>query len=228
VKWLAVYCAALAGCALDLDGMADVASLDASAPAPTIDAGGVRDAAPPPPPADASDATATMIDAQPESGAPPVDDSGQPAMPDAGCPGVICNGACTDASTCAGCSAGHARCAATNTCGCGGCKDDAGTAAPVECFVCDANRQNAVGTCQPDDVAKFCLNNDPNNYGGGHHCGCSNSDPSSCPGPNQVCVEYQGIGGLCMTCGEQNAPTDNAACQGGTKCHANDKPPRCK
>ena len=100
------------------------------------------------------------------------------------------------------------------TCGtdCGACGGD-----PIECFACDSNRQNPIGTCQPDQNDTYCLNSayDPEHPGStGEHCGCVTA--ADCPGATQVCIS---VGGgptfACFTCGE--GFTQTFTCKNGGK-----------
>src|SRR5207302_9310686 len=103
--------------------------------APSVDASGALDASIDSPATgddDASDADVVVIDGGP-------------------CFGVVCNGAClVDASSCTSCDGGPLLCASTHACGaaCGACPDR-----PIQCFDCDSNRKNPVGTCEPDDAS---------------------------------------------------------------------------
>ncbi len=146
------------------------------------------------------------------------DDDGAEALdasdsgPDAGpCSGVLCNGACVDASSCVACFGSPLFCASSGTCGsrCAACPG-----LPIQCFDCDSNRLNPVATCQPQDASAYCLNSDiyPR-----YHCGCPDDDAGECPGTTQTCTTYSILtGNVCQTCGEPN--TDQAPCKGGGTC----------
>ena len=135
---------------------------------------------------------------------------------EAGCTGVTCNGVCTGAPNCASCTGAPLLCAGTNTCGadCSSCPSS-----PIECFACDVNRQNPIGTCQPDNPASYCLNTNyagAYNGGQGYHCACY---PATCPGANQVCMNVGGTGPLsCFSCGE--AYTQAGQCADLGNCNA--------
>jgi hypothetical protein len=125
-----------------------------------------------------------------------------PASPDAGADAADATGplvSCQDASasTCAGCSAGTASCRGVCTSDCtNGCDP-----ATLGCFKCASGRPS--GTCEPLSTDASCIAN-PIYV----HCPCG-TDPSVCPGANQVCV-----GNLCRTCGEPG--TVGEVCRDGT------------
>jgi hypothetical protein len=94
---------------------------------------------------------------------------------------------------------------------------------PIECFACDENRQNPVGTCSYDDPATYCLNG---NYGAAgpqraFRCLCGDGGANDCPGQTQVCAPSPGGVGDCITCGEifVTDPT-GLACKDGKTCVA--------
>jgi hypothetical protein len=116
-------------------------------------------------------------------------------------------------ATCQGCGGANLLCPGTNTCttDCTACPGS-----PIQCFACDANRLNPIGTCQPDSTTAYCLDT---NYAGayaggmGYHCACTVA--TDCPGDDQVCM---GIGSTnptlgCFTCGESY--TDGTPCKSG-------------
>ncbi|HEY6458900.1 MAG TPA: hypothetical protein VIY73_02085, partial [Polyangiaceae bacterium] len=148
--------------------------------------------------------------------APTNDDVETP--PEGGCTGVVCDGACLASADCTGCPGAPLLCAATRTCGagCGACGGNS-----IECFACDSNRQNPVGTCQPDQSNTYCLDTTYGNEPDGspaEHCGCTTA--ADCPGDTQVCI---GVGSptgpfACFTCGE--ADTQTFTCKNGLKCNA--------
>jgi len=151
---------------------------------------------------DATAETASGGDAPAETSAV---DSPAPPPVEAGCNGVMCNGACLGASDCAGCGGANLLCTADKTCT-SDCTACAGN--PIQCFACDVNRLNPIGTCQPDNPAAYCLDT---NYAGaytggtlGYHCACTLS--TDCPAETQVCIAVGGgpnpVFG-CFTCGEQ-------------------------
>jgi len=200
-------------CGLDRQGLGDLPGLDASGDdalaagdvTSSADADAHTDGAP----GDAAEAGegGTVGDAPADS--VPVD---SPAPPDAACPpGVLCNGVCTSSVDCRACSGAPLLCAGTSTCtsDCTACP-----ASPTECFACDMNRANPIGTCQPSNPLTYCLDT---NYAGayagaqGYHCGCTTA--ADCPGATQVCIAVANGPFACFTCGE--AFTDMATCNSG-------------
>jgi hypothetical protein len=140
-----------------------------------------------------------------------------PLARDGACPGVTCNGACSPDPDCRACAGAPLLCASTGSCAadCSAC-----AASPVECFACDTSRRNPLGTCQPDDPQRYCLDT---YYGGayagvdGEHCGCTLA--TDCPGADQVCILVGGTTAYgCFTCGE--AYTQGFDCRNGGKCNA--------
>jgi hypothetical protein len=199
--------ALLAACGLGTAGLKDT---DAGAPPASVDAGLDATIS-----HDAGDTVDAPVDddvaTQPDT-APPADVEAGPPVDAGPCLGVACNGGClADASDCRGCTGSPLFCAATRACGasCAGCGGNR-----IECFDCDSNRQNPVGTCQPFDAGSYCImgSNYPN-----LHCGCANkNDPTPCPGETQVCGDIAPFTIACMTCGEPG--TDGLACRGGGAC----------
>jgi hypothetical protein len=139
------------------------------------------------------------------------------------CTGVRCAGQCLDAGDCRSCEGAPLLCG-SGTCmpSCFGCRDSQGVATPIECFACDSNHANPLGTCQYEDAGAYCLSGDySGSYQGGlgYRCGCN--DVSACPGATQVCVPLgSNNAGFCLTCGEntvglmQGRPCkDGGACQ---------------
>jgi hypothetical protein len=201
--------AIVAACGLSAGGLLDEGAGDAGAPSLESD-GSFADA-----PAEAiavtpPDATADAgadADGQTPADAAPVD-----APIDVGpCDGVVCNGACLDASTCVSCDGSPLLCASSGACGasCDSCEGR-----PIQCFNCDSNRQNPVGTCELDDAGAYCLAK--NNYPG-YHCACANkNNPNECPGTTQTCAQLDIFTVACLTCGEPG--TDGLACRGGGAC----------
>lgn len=146
---------------------------------------------------------------------------------------VLCGAACVTAVDCEGCKDARLFCAGTRTCvtSCQGCVDPRGAPTPIECFACDRNQANAIGTCQPAGASTFCLNGDYSTaYRGdaGTHCDCSGNDVSNCPGAQQVCVHVNSTD-WCITCGEQSAPSvlQGLSCKGGGACNVNRAVPAC-
>jgi hypothetical protein len=142
------------------------------------------------------------------------------------CTGVLCNGQCVAASDCRSCSGAPLLCGATGACrsSCAGCQDTHGTALPIDCFACDSNHQNPIGTCAYDDAGSYCLSGD---YTGqyeqgasGYRCGCG--DGGACPGATQVCVPLGNYdAGFCLTCGETTVGAmQDQPCAGGGTCQA--------
>jgi hypothetical protein len=77
---------------------------------------------------------------------------------------------------------------------------------PIECFACDTNHANPLGTCASNDAQQYCLSG---NYatayvdgGIGFHCPCTSAGVSACPGDTQVCASTPNGAELCVTCGE--------------------------
>jgi hypothetical protein len=138
------------------------------------------------------------------------------------CAGVICNGKCTDATDCSSCTGAPLLCASQGTClsACAKCADEQSNPLPIECYACDSNHQNPVGTCEPADSGSYCLSGDYFASGGAnvYHCGCD-GDAGSCPGASQICVPL-GVGSFCVTCGEpvQGDAASGAVCKGGGTC----------
>jgi len=148
-------------------------------------------------------------------------DTGAEASP---CTGVICNGQCLPATDCHACSGAPLLCAPTHTCGtsCAGCQDTNGAAMPIDCFACDMNRKNPLGSCGYDDAGAYCLSGDYlGQYGGGDGFQCTCNTVADCPGSTQTCVPLGNLGDkFCLTCGEATIGTiqglpckDGGACQ---------------
>ncbi len=157
-------------------------------------------------------------------------EAGRPdsAVPEAGCTGVLCSGACTTASDCRTCNGAPLLCASTGQCvaSCQGCKDTSDAAMPIECFACDSNHQDPIGTCQYDDPNLYCLSGDYTGQyqgGSGYQCTCADAGAASCPGATQVCVPLGNVGAtFCLTCGEATlASMQGRPCKGGGACQAN-------
>lgn len=125
------------------------------------------------------------------------------------CSGVLCQGSCLAANDCSGCSGATLLCPGSRVClaSCSSCTDSSDASLPVECYSCDVNRQNPIGTCTSNDSATYCLSGD---YSGGYadggigyHCPCSvDGGASTCPGDTQVCAATAGVAHICVTCGE--------------------------
>ena len=139
----------------------------------------------------------------------------------AACSGLICNGQCVATDDCTACTGAPLLCAANHACvsACSGCDGQ-----PTECFSCDAQHANPIGTCGPASASAYCLDG---NYfgsyrgGAGYHCGCSDGGSGSCPGNSQTCVTI-GSAPVCVTCGEP-VPSGfiAGACKRGGTCSAN-------
>lgn len=226
-RWVLGTTAAAAGaiglaCGLDVSGLGEVADGGDDGPSGdvVVSAEGAVEGSPG---KDASSGGEGGADGAAETGAgeasvdaPAEAHDATPPPPDGPCTGVTCNGACSNATDCSGCSGAPLLCGATQTCGadCTAC-----ASSPIECFACDATRQNPIGTCQPNDPQSYCLNT---NYAGaykggqGYHCAC---DPQACPGATQVCMNVGGTGPLsCFTCGE--AYTQAGQCENLGTCNA--------
>ena len=215
----------VAGCGLDTAGGSEVgsnvlsgsdASLDATVRdgGAGVDAGDLADAGDT---NDASDAIADVVSPLADADIPdaaPIDAVAPDAASDAGC--ILCNGACITAPDCATCAGAPLFCATTRSCmaDCASCARPPTPPRPIECFRCDINRQNPVGSCEPQDPTVYCLNGSA--YGATYHCACGDNVP--CPGRSQVCTDI-GVGSMvCATCGE--AYSDNFDCVSGGKCNA--------
>lgn len=227
MRWLALcigagaICAVGLACGLDMEGLAETA--DGGLETPDADAAASEGASTEDSGTDVAegaDAGAADVgetaDAQPEAS---TGDEPPPPPVDSGCSGVICNGACSIAPDCSTCANGeNLLCPSTRTCAtdCGNCPSS-----PIECFACDVNRANPIGTCQPDDPNAYCLNTDyAGIYGGGmgYHCGCTTS--ADCLGNTEACISVGGTSDFgCFTCGESY--TQGATCNNGGKCNAN-------
>jgi hypothetical protein len=95
---------------------------------------------------------------------------------------------------------------------------------PIECFACDQNHQNPLGTCQYDDPSSYCLSGDYSaayaNGGVGFHCTCEAS-ASDCPGQTEVCAAAPTGLPVCITCGEITVEDlSGAKCKGTGTCAA--------
>ena len=141
---------------------------------------------------------------------------------DVACLGLRCNGQCVDAADCTSCVGAPLQCIPGGVCAsdCSGCSDLQNTPMPIECFSCDVNHENPIGTCRYDDPSQFCLSGDyVGTYSGGstgYRCGCA--DGGVCPGATQVCAPL-GQSMFCLTCGEvTTANLQGQACQGGGTC----------
>jgi hypothetical protein len=157
----------------------------------------------------ASDAPATSTE-----GSVAMTDAGVPTSvdaADAGAPKYECNGA--PVTTCALCSGKPSLCGTTNTC-VQTCSTDC-TGFRVACFRCDTSGANVVGTCEAENDAGYCMNDD---YAPGIACPCENGDASFCPGDYQKCVrETDASPYACHSCGEL-VTSGGANCKGGGQC----------
>jgi hypothetical protein len=163
-------------------------------------------------------ADGARLDAEAEEGGPLEAEAGP-------CTGVICAGACLQATDCRSCSGAPMLCGATGTCvaACAGCQDSEGGAQPIDCFACDSNHQNPIGTCQLADAGSYCLSGDylgQYQGGPGYQCGCN--DVSGCPGATQVCIPLGNRdAGFCLTCGEATlGQIQGQPCKDGGTCQA--------
>ena len=230
-----VAAAAMVACGLDFSGLA-VGGPDASeAGGPDASEAGKPDASeagiPDTSVIDTGSIDTGMPEASPQdTGMADTGDGGiaDSAMPEAeaGCPGVTCNGVCTTARDCRSCAGAPLFCGSTGQCvaGCEGCMDRGGTALPIECYACDSNAQNPIGSCQYNDAGSYCLSG---NYQGeyadggtGFQCACADADVASCPGATQVCVPLGFAGhSFCLTCGEATiGPIQGQPCRDGGTC----------
>ncbi len=123
------------------------------------------------------------------------------AHPEAGCPGVMCNGTCmAGVQDCSGCAGKTGLCIATNTCqsGCGGCGSG------VSCFMCP---DGGVASSAPLGCGDGCLT------GAYAHCGCNTAtDCATTATTGQTCTNS-----VCTTCGEMST--------GGQHCAGHCTPP---
>jgi hypothetical protein len=170
------------------------------------------------------------LDAEPDAGVDVDGDAGldgdagdhDAGRPDASCTGVRCGGQCLDARDCRSCVGSPLLCG-SGACvaNCADCTDPQGVATPIECFACDSNHANPIGTCQYDDASSYCLSG---NYlgqyqsGQGYQCACSNV--SECPGATQACVPLGNYdAGFCLTCGESTIGSmQGRPCKDGGTC----------
>ena len=144
---------------------------------------------------------------------------------DAACTGVMCNGSCIPATDCRTCPGAPLLCASSGECAaaCNACNSK-GNPMPIECFACDSNHENPIGTCQYDDAGSYCLSGDYlGQYlgGNGYQCECSNV--TQCPGATQVCVPLGNYdAGFCLTCGESTVGMmQGLPCKDGGACQVN-------
>jgi len=147
------------------------------------------------------------------------------AMEDVACSGLRCNGQCIDAADCTSCVGATLQCIPQGVCtgDCSACSDLQNTPMPIQCFSCDINHENPIGTCRYDDPSQFCLSGDyVMTYAGGttgYRCECT--DGGICPGATQVCTPL-GQSMFCLTCGEvTTADLQGQSCQGGGMCQTN-------
>ena len=187
----------------------------------------------------ATSADTWALDAAPDARSDAVLDGASPDInlnSDAGplCPAdrILCQGSCVPGTDCADCRTAKLLCAPSRRCvtGCGACRDVAGIRFPIECFACDADQNDPIGTCEPSDKSGFCLNSDyttAHQGEAGEHCDCSNTEVSSCLGDHQVC-KPAGSTDWCVTCGEAGLDTDGLPCKGGGTCDTTLSPPRCR
>lgn len=150
----------------------------------------------------------------------PLTDAGLVQAP---CPnGVSCDGTCIDRSDCTTCSDAPLLCRVTGVCvrKCAEC-----AVAAAECWTCDKDQKNPVGSCEPPPA--FCLAGAASYPPGTTHCDCDNTDVKNCPGASQVCVP-RGSSDDCVTCGEVGYATSGLRCRDGKVCDPLSTPPRCK
>jgi hypothetical protein len=153
----------------------------------------------------------------------PSEDATDAGSVEAGCPGLTCNGACISETDCRSCAGATLLCGATRQCvaACQGCSGSDGTPLSVECFACDVNHLNPIGTCQPNNPNAYCLSGDySGQYGGGSGYRCSCGDVTGCPGSTQVCIPLGHYdAGFCLTCGESTVGSmQGQPCKGGGSC----------
>ena len=141
--------------------------------------------------------------------------------PDAACSGVRCDSQCLDAGDCQSCSGAPLLCGSTCVSSCSSCHDSQGVATPIQCFACDSNHANPIGTCQHDNPGSYCLSGDySGQYRGGFGYRCSCNTVSACPGSTQACVPLgSSNAGFCLTCGEATVGSmQGLPCKGGGAC----------
>jgi hypothetical protein len=106
---------------------------------------------------------------------------------------------------------------------CSACQDSQDAAMPIECFACDQNHQNPVGTCAYDNTTQYCLSGNYAAAGpmGGFRCICGDAGVSACPGATQVCAPTPSGINLCITCGEVFvSDVTGLTCKDGKTCAA--------
>ena len=122
-----------------------------------------------------------------------------------------CNGA--PVSSCAACGGQPSLCAGTNTCVTECSTDCAGSR--IACFRCDAVTGAVTGTCQAENDAGYCVNDD---YAPGVACPCGKGDAAVCPGDFQKCVrESDASPYACHSCGEA-VTAGGPNCKNGKQC----------
>jgi hypothetical protein len=140
------------------------------------------------------------------------------------CPGVTCNGACLGAGDCSSCDGSPLLCGTACVSSCNGCVGGTQDASlPIECFACDSNQANPIGSCVANDQTAYCLSG---NYAGayldggpGFHCPCGDGGASDCPGDTQVCAPTPNGPTICVTCGEVYVfDLTDAGCKNGSAC----------
>ena len=122
------------------------------------------------------------------------------------------------------CQGNQLRCGSTCVSSCAEC-----ATRPIECFACDTDQKNPIGTCEPLATA-FCLSGDYSKAydgGPGEHCDCSDHLVSNCPGIDQVCLPM-GQTDWCITCGQAGIATTSLSCKNGRSCNTSATPPRCQ
>jgi hypothetical protein len=200
------------------DAAADATSSDDSSYATVPDAPTADGAA------EASDAP-TADEENDVDGAADANPAIDAGVPDPPCPGLRCNGECITDTDCRSCPGAPLLCAVSSECvtRCAACGGRQEMPNPIECFACDKNHQNPVGTCQPNDATSYCLSgNDFGSYLGGangYFCACGDAGVNGCPGEKQVCAPI-GRGSFCLSCGQiSSATVEGVACSGGGVCH---------
>lgn len=139
------------------------------------------------------------------------------------CNGVVCNGACLTASDCQSCTGAPLLCSGRCVTDCATCVDSQNRAMPIDCFACDVNHENPIGSCAYNDTTLYCLSGSYlGSYTGGaagYHCACGDGGASDCPGKTQVCAPTPAGSTFCVTCGEVYVyDLDGSACKGGGSC----------
>ena len=139
---------------------------------------------------------------------------------------MTCRGACVP--DCHACSGLLLACAPLRQCvaKCTQCAN------PIECFACDDQQENPIGSCEPSSTA-YCLTGQYKYslYGTkATHCDCGITSPPSavqCPSAQHACIPVEDTD-WCVTCGETLLPpatgtTNTLVCKNNLKCDTTSK-----